>query len=74
MPKSMTQEKEQEAKSADDRSNTVKTHIAGTVISVQDVIKAQDYIKSHFGYDINEQLQDVLDEDEKKDEPKSPEL
>lgn len=54
VPKSFTHEKkEPEAKSADD-GNTVKSHIPGTVISKQDVIKAQDYIKSNFGYDINE--------------------
>ena len=53
-PQALSQHKEQESKSED--RITVKSHIAGTVISVQDVIKAQDYIKSHFGYDINDQL------------------
>ena len=38
------------------------------MISVQDVIKAQDYISKHFGYDINDQLQDVIKEDAVKEE------
>jgi hypothetical protein len=28
--------------------------------SVENVMKAQDYIKQNFGYDINEELSDVL--------------
>ena len=32
--------------------------------SVEDVQKAQDYIKQNFGYDINEELSDVLKDKE----------